>query len=219
MDETGRTDGEEDFGIRLEWPADPAGEPFDPRAITAAPPEKATEEPTEEAARPAREPVDMPTHWAGPVDISAFADRSEPGTGDVRALAAIAARVDVLAASTTTFRNMVSDQLNKYLSQTRELSAEAASRAELYRQAQERGIEQLGTHVAACRQGVQELSRAVEDLAQTVAAQFEDLTTRLAELTSEVTAIRRRTSLRPREASADQPAERARGGRRGTQPR
>jgi hypothetical protein len=142
-------------------------------------------------------------------------DDPDAPPGSAAALAAIAARVDVLTATTTTFRNMVSDQVNSYVHHTREMVADLVGRNAEAR-ADARTIVQIGADVAACREGLRDMSAALEELTDKVTHQIGAIVVGLERLTDEVTAIRRRTPVRAREATS---SERTRTPRRGSEPR
>ena len=191
MSDAPRPEGaEEDLGVRLEWPMDPIGEPF-------APPDAGdAEAPPEEAPRVAAPPYaavtpSRPSRPAAMESLPSMASAlaEQPSAEGVATLAAIAARVDVLAAVTTTFRNQLADRISQtedHLSELVHLQREVPAGLETR---VGRRLDQIEAAVAGAVRTMSDVSTAVGGIQEALAALAED-----------VQGVRRRVAMRGRGA-------------------
>jgi hypothetical protein len=186
MADAPRADGsDEEFGVRLDWPADPIGEPYEPveaKDAAGADAEVDYRPPTALPAERVHEAPVLPRFE----QISADLDTGE-------ALARIAARVDALTAVTATFRNHLADRVSG-----------AESRLVGLLQMRTDGWTQIEARLDETLRG---LHRRMDDLTSTLSELVElhaETDAAIVALTEDVHGLRRRISLRGRGSEADQ---------------
>ncbi|MEY2477463.1 MAG: hypothetical protein QOG87_2778 [Actinomycetota bacterium] len=131
--------------------------------------------------------------------LAGLADSSAPGLG--RALAAIAARVDVLSSTTVTFRNLVSDRYQEQTRWVSELMTETTAEISRVTRVQERAVADLRTQLDEVWRLLLEVSASTDTLAAAFDAHVANTGSALASLAEELKGIRRRTPVRSRPVS------------------
>jgi hypothetical protein len=201
---------DEDFGVRLQWPVDPVGEPFDAPSPSDADESAVEEDPLGFVADSAREApltpsltqADAPSRPA-PVVVEALASL-QPGEASsaASALAAVAGRVDALAAATVTFRDLVAQRLSEERTRIDGLVRSLASDLRAERGSQAGALNELGEAMARAADVQRRLTEMVDDLSVRVDTLAAEVTSALQDATSELQTIRRRTTVRAKGGSS-----------------
>jgi len=198
---------DEDFGVRLDWPADAFADPYDgpgpgPAVDEPEPVDGPAFAPPSEPPKPRATPPVMPVTPTPPSMADALAGVADAGgPGLSRALAAIAARVDVLSSTTVTFRNLVSDRYQEQTRWVSELMSETTAEIARATRVQERAVNELRTQVEEVWRLLLEMSASTTALAAAFDAHVTETGAALAGITEELQGIRRRMQVRSRPAS------------------
>lgn len=224
------------FGFRLEWPADALLEPFEAEESEqvddevddetedtslspyapggSAPPSAA---PTAAASTIAPPPPPRPTPPLAPRPKPVPATPAIALDDPVAGLAAVVARVEALSSTTVTFRNAIADQVTDYTHRVSQAMAEQAAEVDRAVRAQDHAVRDLGGQLGQLTADLGAVLAAVDGLVVGLAELRAEMQASLDGISDEVRTLRRRTAVKPRAGAGDEdrPAPARRQPRRG----
>lgn len=228
--ESGSPADRDQFGFRLEWPADALLEPFEAEEAESVDAEVADDAEATPlspyapggsaaavtpAASPRPEPRPAPPLPPRPKTLPATPAIAldDPVAG----LAAVVARVEALSSTTVTFRNAIADQVTDYTHRVSQAMAEQAAEVDRAVRAQDHAVRDLGGQLGQLTADLGAVLAAVDGLVVGLAELRAEMQASLDGISDEVRTLRRRTAVKPRAAAGDEdrPARARRQPRRG----
>ncbi|MEY2565768.1 MAG: hypothetical protein QOE35_297 [Actinomycetota bacterium] len=195
-------------GFRLAWPANETVEPFQPRD------QPRDDQPEPDDAAQGAEPWVPPARDPAPAPAASLPLRdaapSLDGGDTVAALAAVAARVDVLSSATVTFRNVVADKVSDYTERVSHAIAEHSSALEQAMKGRDRVIGEIGSDLHSLSTRLHQLEGSVEELTDLLGVFRSEVNGTLESIADQVQALRRRTAVRPASGRDELPEKRTR---------